>query len=30
MAARAPLASLTGFNIVPTAECECGDGLQME
>jgi hypothetical protein len=23
-------ASLSRFNIVPTAECKCGDGLQME
>jgi hypothetical protein len=23
-------ASLSSFNIVPTAECECGDGLQTE
>jgi hypothetical protein len=23
-------ASLSRFNIVPTAECECGDGLQTE
>jgi hypothetical protein len=30
MAAHAPLASLNRLNIVPTAECEWGDGLQTE
>jgi hypothetical protein len=25
-----PKAILRRFNIVPTAECECGDGLQIE